>query len=82
MVPKEHALFFDIAAVDTGDPAMPIGKALEALRDVYRALDERLKKTTGHLKLPCYPEETCGGCSQCCHESVFLTPLEFFLVLD
>jgi Fe-S-cluster containining protein len=47
--------------------------ALERLRLLYEHVDARNKMLTADLELPCH-----RGCSDCCHESVFLTPLEFF----
>jgi Fe-S-cluster containining protein len=53
------------------------------LRDIYASLDTRLRATTKNLALPCYePRDGCQTCSQCCHESVFLTPLEWLNVVD
>lgn len=83
MIPKGHPLHFDIDGLDTGDPAMPIRTAFAALEQIHRELDDRLAKTTKRLALPCYePRDGCVTCSRCCHESVFLTPLEWFYVVD
>ncbi|MCC6809066.1 MAG: hypothetical protein IT381_16680 [Deltaproteobacteria bacterium] len=83
MIPKGHRLHVDLDAIETGDPALPLRSALAALDDIYRALDDRLRATTGRLSLPCYePRDGCATCSQCCHESVFLTPLEWLRVVD
>jgi hypothetical protein len=46
--------------------------ALDALRAFYADIDARVARTTAELNLPCR-----AGCDACCHESVFLTPLEF-----
>ncbi|MEZ4270508.1 MAG: hypothetical protein R3C68_03440 [Myxococcota bacterium] len=51
--------------------------ALEALQALYREVDRRNAENTRTLDLPCH-----RGCDMCCHESVFLTPLEFFSVWD
>lgn len=47
--------------------------AVRKLLELYAEVDERNRKNTAALDLPCQ-----RGCSDCCHESVFLTPLEFF----
>lgn len=47
--------------------------ALGDLRALYADVDARNQALTHTLDLPCH-----RGCSMCCHESVFLTPLEFF----
>lgn len=51
--------------------------ALQALDALYAEVDQRIAHTTGHLALPCH-----RGCDMCCHESVFLTPLEFLGAWD
>ncbi|MEM6274547.1 MAG: hypothetical protein AAF735_04830 [Myxococcota bacterium] len=48
-----------------------------ALLGLYEELDERLLQRTAGLNLPCH-----RGCSACCHESVFVTPLEFLLAWE
>ncbi len=83
MITRGHPLHVDLDAIETGDAALPIREALKALRDIYAALDDRLHTTTKNLALPCYePRDGCATCSQCCHESVFLTPLEWLNVVD
>lgn len=47
--------------------------ALAELKALYDHVDGRNKALTSDLDLPCH-----RGCSACCHESVFLTPLEFY----
>ena len=47
------------------------------LRAFYAEVDARLSQRTADLDLPCH-----RGCDMCCHESVFLTPLEFFYMWD
>ena len=47
--------------------------ALTELRAMYDEVDARNAKNTAGLNLPCH-----RGCSMCCEESVFLTPIEFF----
>ncbi|MEO1173848.1 MAG: hypothetical protein AAFX94_17640 [Myxococcota bacterium] len=44
---------------------------------LYEELDRRLAERTRGLDLPCH-----RGCSACCHESVFVTPLEFLVVWE
>ncbi|MEM6533268.1 MAG: hypothetical protein AAF654_11615 [Myxococcota bacterium] len=51
--------------------------AKKELLGLYSELDERLSVRTRGLDLPCH-----RGCSACCHESVFVTPLEFLLVWE
>ena len=51
--------------------------AFKQLESIYVDVDARNAKNTAGLSLPCR-----RGCSECCHESVFLTPLEFFYVWD
>ena len=48
-----------------------------ALAQLYRELDQALQRTTETLDLPCK-----AGCDACCHQSVFLTPLEFLAAWD
>ena len=48
-----------------------------ALAQLYRELDAALARTTATLDLPCK-----AGCDACCHQSVFLTPLEFLAAWD
>jgi hypothetical protein len=52
-------------------------KALEGLRELYADVDKRNSENTRDLNLPCH-----SGCDACCHESVFLTPLEFYGAWD
>lgn len=47
--------------------------AFVQLQSLYDEVDARNEKNTRDLDLPCH-----RGCSMCCHESVFLTGLEFF----
>jgi Fe-S-cluster containining protein len=51
--------------------------ALARLDALYADLDRRNERNTKDLDLPCHQ-----GCSMCCHESVFLTQLEFFAAWD
>ncbi len=52
-------------------------EALTALMNIYADVDALNAKNTRGLDLPCH-----RGCDACCHESVFLTPLEFYCVWD
>ncbi len=51
--------------------------ALTALRALYADVDARNQRHTAGLDLPCH-----RGCSACCRDSVFLTPLEFLGAWD
>lgn len=51
--------------------------ALERLRALYAETDARNAKNTEGMDLPCHQ-----GCSSCCEEMVFLTPLEFLGAWD
>jgi Fe-S-cluster containining protein len=48
-----------------------------ALLALYAELDARNAANTAGLELPCR-----RGCDACCHESVFLTPLEFLVAWE
>ncbi|MEO0813922.1 MAG: hypothetical protein AAFY60_13730 [Myxococcota bacterium] len=52
-------------------------QARRELEAIYSELDGRLSGLTQNLDLPCH-----RGCSACCHESVFLTPLEFLFAWE
>jgi hypothetical protein len=69
------------AKVDLRAMAARIGvnldEAFAALDEVYALADQRISETTRELDLPCH-----RGCSMCCKDAVFLTPLEFFRVWD
>lgn len=51
--------------------------ALARLKALYADVDERNARNTRDLAMPCG-----RGCDGCCHESVFLTPLEFYGAWD
>lgn len=51
--------------------------AANELRALYADVDARNEANTRGLNLPCQK-----GCDACCHESVFLTPLEFMVAWD
>jgi len=57
------------------DADVDLGPAFEALQRLYDEIERKNAALTQNLNLPCH-----RGCSMCCHESVFLTPLEFFYV--
>lgn len=59
------------------EQGVDLASALEALRAIYAGVDDKIAENTRGLDLPCR-----RGCSDCCHESVFLTPLEFFGAWD
>jgi Fe-S-cluster containining protein len=59
------------------DDGVELGPALERLRDLYRDIDGRNARNTAGLGLPCE-----RGCDGCCHDSVLLTPLEFYGAWD
>lgn len=54
-----------------------LADAFAQLQALYDEVDARNAKNTQNLDLPCH-----RGCDMCCHESVFLTPLEFFYMWD
>ena len=49
-----------------------LDEAVERLGVIYKDIDARNARLTRDLNLPCQ-----RGCSACCEESVFLSPLEF-----
>src|SRR2546428_8410332 len=54
-----------------------LSAALARLLAIYADVDARNAANTRSLDLPCH-----RGCDMCCHDSVFLTPLEFYCVWD
>ena len=83
MLSPSHPLYIDVDALDTGLPEWPVRRSLEVLLAMYERLDAALARTTANLALPCYDAR--GGrshCADCCHESVFLTGLEWLAVVD
>jgi len=60
-----------------GELGEDLDAALVQLRALYALVDARNAHNTADLDLPCH-----RGCDACCHESVFLTPLEFFAAWD
>src|SRR5690349_364890 len=76
-----QTLRMDFPRVDLTAVAHQMGvelaPALAALDALYAQVDEAINVTTAQLDLPCH-----RGCDMCCHESVFLTPLEFFAAWD
>ncbi|MEE2961422.1 MAG: hypothetical protein VYA34_11810 [Myxococcota bacterium] len=66
----------DIVEVGTA-MGIDLASAFRQLQSIYDDVDSRNAKNTVGLNLPCH-----RGCGDCCYESVFLTPLEFFYVWD
>ena len=54
-----------------------LSRAFVDLEKLYAYVDARNDANTRDLDLPCH-----RGCSMCCNESVFITPLEFFHAWD
>ena len=54
-----------------------LSASFHALARLYQDLEDCLTRTTAGLDLPCK-----AGCDACCHQSVFLTPLEFLAAWD
>jgi hypothetical protein len=59
------------------DEGVDLEGALKRLRSLYADVDERNERNLEGLELPCS-----SGCDACCHECVFLTPLEFYGAWD
>jgi hypothetical protein len=59
------------------DQGADLADAYEGLWGLYLEVERRNETNTAELNLPCH-----NGCDACCHESVFLTPLELFCVWD
>lgn len=59
------------------EASVDLDEALDALRALYADVDERSARHTEGLDLPCH-----RGCSACCEDSVFLSPIEFFGIWD
>ncbi len=66
----------DLAALVRGAGVDP-DAARDGLRALYDDGDARNARNTATLALPCR-----RGCDACCHESVFLTPLEVLVAWD
>jgi hypothetical protein len=58
-------------------PEVDLDAAMAALRAFYAEVDRRNGQNIAGLDLPCGQ-----GCDACCHQSVFLTPLEFLTAWD
>jgi hypothetical protein len=58
------------------DDGTTLEEALLPLQDLYRRVDEHAAALAEPLDLPCGP-----GCSACCRQSVFVTPLEALALL-
>lgn len=72
MVETASAPTVDLAAIAQALDC-DLTAAFAGLSALYAEVDARNEKNTRDLALPCH-----RGCSMCCHESVFLTGLEFF----
>lgn len=70
------AMTTSILDVPAGLEDRSLAEAIEALRDLYAHLDAHAAAIAGPLELPCR-----AGCSQCCRQSVFATPLEALYLL-
>lgn len=57
------------------EAGVDLDAAMADLKALLADVDAQNAKLTQGLDLPCH-----RGCSMCCHESVFITPLEFFTV--
>lgn len=66
-----------IGGLPVGSQGMVLADAFSALSDLYRRVDEHAARLAEPLELPCGP-----GCSACCRQSVFVTPLEALYLLD
>lgn len=66
----QTTLDFDAIGAEAG---VDLEAAFAELAAFYEEVDARNRKNTQGVDLPCQ-----AGCAECCHESVFLTPLEFF----
>ncbi len=63
----------------TAIPAPPLknlAEAIETLLALYSELDGHLTAIRAKYPIPC-----AAGCAACCHEAVFLTPLEFWAII-
>lgn len=88
MIDINSALYVNLSAIHTQDSDMDLRAALQALKQLYWRLDDKLIQTTANLAIPCRAldvqdkENKKTPCHECCHESVFLTPLEWFYIVD
>lgn len=83
MINTSDPYYVDVDGIDTGVHDWPARRSLEALQSMYEKLDIQLERTTKSLALPC--KEARSGrahCADCCEESVYLTGLEWLLVVD
>jgi len=77
MAAVEHSLYarVDLQALCAGvGRGIDFAAAAAELLAFYEEIDARNGRNTADLCLPCQ-----RGCASCCHESVFLTPLEFMV---
>jgi len=73
---KKNAIDADLNALAAA-LGCELAPALVQLKQLYLAVDSQVQRSTQGLDLPCHK-----GCDGCCHESVFITPLEFCAVWD
>ncbi len=67
---------FDFAAIPA-PPLVNLAQAIDSLYDLYGELDAHMATIKAK-----YPQIPCAaGCSSCCHEAVFVTPLEFWAII-
>lgn len=66
----------DVVAL-AAEHGVELGPAFQALGELYVDVERRIERTTATLSLPCH-----RGCDACCHDAVFLTPLEFLAAWD
>ena len=66
----------DILSLPTGVDGFSIEQAFEGLADLYARVDAHAASLAPSLDLLCH-----AGCSGCCRDSVFVTPLEALFLL-
>ncbi|MEW5855311.1 MAG: hypothetical protein AB2A00_41430 [Myxococcota bacterium] len=66
-----------ILDLPTGMDDVTLADAFVVLKDLYDRVDEHAARLAAPLELPCHP-----GCSSCCRQSVFVTPLEALYLLS
>lgn len=71
-----HIPFFDFDAILVAQD-YTLAQAITKLNEVYQALEPRLEDLQKKHSLPCH-----AGCSQCCHQAVFITPLEWWFMVN
>jgi Fe-S-cluster containining protein len=73
---ETHPLTLDLHELRI-DATTSVYDAVGALHIFYNDLDQRAETLRRALTLPCGP-----GCGACCHEAVFITPLEWWGMVD